>query len=72
MPTPIARWWPAAAGGGAGGPGARGGGGLFGMAQAMMGLADRVTYIIDEQGTIAHVIDSPSVMNHAEEVLARL
>ena len=52
--------------------GAIGGGGLFGMAQAMMGLADRVTYIIDEQGTIAHVIDSPSVMNHAEEVLARL
>ena len=52
--------------------GAIGGGGLFGMAQAMMGLADRVTYIIDEQGTIAHVIDSPSVMNHAEEVLAFL
>jgi len=52
--------------------GAVGGGGLFGMAQAMLGLADRVTYIIDEQGTIAHVIDSPSVMNHAEEVLARL
>ena len=52
--------------------GAIGGGGLFGMTQAMLGLADRVTYIIDEQGTIAHVIDSPSVMNHAEEVLARL
>jgi peroxiredoxin Q/BCP len=52
--------------------GAIGGGGLFGFAQAMMGLADRVTFIIDEQGTIAHVIGSPSVMNHAEEVLARL
>lgn len=52
--------------------GAIGGGGLFGIAQAMMGLADRVTFIIDEQGTIADVIDSPSVMNHAQEVLARL
>ena len=52
--------------------GAIGGGGLFAIAQALMGLADRVTFIIDEQGTIAHVIDSPSVMNHADEVLARL
>ena len=52
--------------------GAIGGGGLFGIAQAMMGLADRVTFIIDEQGKIAHVIDSPRAMNHAEEVLARL
>ena len=52
--------------------GAIGSGGLFGMMQAMMGLADRVTFIIDEQGKIAHVIDSPSVMNHAQEVLARL
>ena len=52
--------------------GAIGGGGLFGLAQAMMGLADRVTFIIDEQGKIADVIDSPSAMNHAGEVLARL
>jgi len=52
--------------------GAIGGGGIFGLAQAMMGLADRVTFIIDEQGRIAAVIDSPSVMNHADEVLARL
>ena len=52
--------------------GALGGGGLFGLAQAMMGLADRVTFIIDEQGKIAHVIDSPRTMNHAEQVLARL
>jgi peroxiredoxin Q/BCP len=52
--------------------GAIGGGGIFGLAQAMMGLADRVTFIIDEQGRIAAVIDSPRVMNHADEVLARL
>jgi len=52
--------------------GAIGGGGIFGLAQAMMGLADRVTFIIDEQGRIVAVIDSPSVMNHADDVLARL
>ena len=52
--------------------GAIGGGGIFGIAQAMMGLADRVTFIIDEQGKIAHVIDQPSSTRHAEEVLARL
>jgi len=52
--------------------GAIGGGGIFGLAQAMMGLADRITFIIDEQGKIAHVIDSPRTMNHAAEVLARL
>ena len=52
--------------------GAIGGGGLFGFAQAMMGLADRVTFIIDEQGKIAHVIDQPSSTRHAQEVLARL
>ena len=52
--------------------GAIGGGGIFGIAQAIMGLADRVTFIIDEQGKIAHVIEHPSATNHAEEVLARL
>jgi len=52
--------------------GAIGGGGIFGIAQAMMGLADRVTFIIDEQGKLAHVIDQPSSTRHAEEVLARL
>ena len=52
--------------------GAIGGGGIFGLAQAMMGLADRITFIIDEQGKIAHVIDSPRTMNHAAEVIARL
>ena len=52
--------------------GAVGGSGVFAIAQALMGLADRVTFVIDEQGTIAHVIDDPSCANHAEEVLARL
>ena len=35
-------------------------------------MADRVTFVIDEKGRIAHVIDQPDVANHAEEVLALL
>jgi thioredoxin-dependent peroxiredoxin len=49
-----------------------GGGGLMSKLKAAAGMADRVTFIIDEQGRIAHVIDKPDVANHAEEVLAKL
>lgn len=49
-----------------------GGSGLFAAAKAFIGMSDRVTFIIDEQGRIAHVIDQPEVANHAGEVLARL
>ena len=49
-----------------------GGGGLLSAAKALIGLADRVTFIVDEKGRIAHVIDRPDVANHAEEVLALL
>ena len=49
-----------------------GGGGLMSAAKAIVGMADRVTFIIDEQGQIAHIIDSPNTKNHAEEVLALL
>jgi thioredoxin-dependent peroxiredoxin len=49
-----------------------GGGGLMSKLKAVAGMADRVTFIIDEQGRIAHVIDKPDVANHAEEVLAKL
>jgi peroxiredoxin Q/BCP len=49
-----------------------GGGGLISAAKALVGMADRVTFIIDEKGRIAHVIDRPDVANHAEEVLALL
>jgi peroxiredoxin Q/BCP len=49
-----------------------GGGGLLAAAKALVGMADRVTFIIDEKGRIAHVIDRPDVANHAEEVLALL
>ena len=49
-----------------------GGGGLLSAAKAILGVADRVTFIIDEKGRIAHVIDRPDAANHAEEVLALL
>jgi peroxiredoxin Q/BCP len=49
-----------------------GGPGLLAAAKAIVGMADRVTFVIDEKGKIAHVIDRPDVANHAEEVLALL
>ena len=49
-----------------------GGGGLLSAAKALVGMADRVTFIIDEKGKIAHVIDSPNTRHHAEEVLSFL
>jgi len=49
-----------------------GGGGLLSAAKALLGATDRVTFIIDEKGRIAHVIDRPDAANHAEEVLALL
>ena len=49
-----------------------GGGGLLSAAKAIVGMADRVTFIIDEKGKIAHIIDSPDTKNHAEEVLSLL
>ena len=49
-----------------------GGGGLLSAAKAIIGMADRVTFIIDVKGEIAHIIDSVDTKNHAEEVLALL
>lgn len=48
------------------------GGGLFGVARSLAGFYQRVTFLIDEQGRVAHVIDSPDTRNHADEVLALL
>jgi peroxiredoxin Q/BCP len=48
------------------------GSGLGGTLRGMLGLAQRVTFIIDEKGRVAHVIDAPNTANHAEEVLALL
>ncbi len=52
--------------------GTLGGGGLISKMKAAAGMADRVTFVIDENGRIAHVIDKPNVANHAQEVLALL
>ncbi len=52
--------------------GALGGAGLLAAAKALVGMADRVTFVIDEKGRIAHVIERPDVSNHAEEILALL
>jgi peroxiredoxin Q/BCP len=52
--------------------GTLGGGGLVSKLKSAAGMADRVTFIIDENGRIAHVIAKPNVSSHAEEVLALL
>lgn len=52
--------------------GVLGGRGLLARLRAAAGLARRVTFVIDEEGRIAHVIESPAVARHAEEVLALL
>lgn len=52
--------------------GTLGGTGLMAKLKSAAGMADRVTFIIDEQGRIAHVIDRPDVADHAGEVLAKL
>lgn len=48
------------------------GSGLFGIARGMLGVNARITYIIDEDGRIAHIIDDPDCPHHGEEVLTRL
>jgi peroxiredoxin Q/BCP len=52
--------------------GTLGGPGIIAKLKTAAGLADRVTFVIDEQGRIAHVIRRPDVAHHAEEVLALL
>jgi peroxiredoxin Q/BCP len=52
--------------------GVLGGDGLLKKLKTAAGFADRVTFIIDEKGTITHILDKPEVDNHAEEVLALL
>lgn len=48
------------------------GGGLGGTLRGMLGMAERVTFVIDEQGRIAHVIDDVNTKGHAEQLLALL
>ncbi len=44
----------------------------MGAAMSLLGVANRITFIIDENGHIAHIIDKPDCANHAEEVLQLL
>jgi peroxiredoxin Q/BCP len=48
------------------------GSGVFSVARGLLGLAERVTFIIDEKGRIARVIDDPDTAGHAAQVLRYL
>jgi len=48
------------------------GSGLFGIARSLMGAYERVTFIIDEHGQVAHVLDHPDTRGHGDEVLKLL
>ena len=52
--------------------GVLGAGGLLARLRTAAGLAQRVTFLIDAEGRIAHVIERPDVARHGEEVLALL
>jgi peroxiredoxin Q/BCP len=52
--------------------GVLGGRGVLARLRTAAGLAERVTFVIDERGRIAHVIERPDVRRHGEEVLALL
>jgi peroxiredoxin len=47
-------------------------GGLLFSAKARIGIADRVTFIIDKKDKIANIVDKPDTGDHAEAVLALL
>jgi thioredoxin-dependent peroxiredoxin len=48
------------------------GSGLIGAALGLFGMNKRITFIIDEEGRIARIIDSPHTASHGEEVLSLL
>lgn len=48
------------------------GSGLFGIARGMLGMYRRITFLIDEQGRIARIIDDPDTAGHGEQVLRHL
>ena len=48
------------------------GGGLGGTLRGMLGMAERVTFVVDENGRIAHVVDDVNTKDHAGQVLALL
>jgi peroxiredoxin Q/BCP len=48
------------------------GSGLGGLLRSVVKVAERVTFIIDEQGHIQTVIDDPDCPDHGDQVLAEL
>jgi peroxiredoxin Q/BCP len=48
------------------------GSGLAGLLRRLLGVTARVTYLIDERGYIASVVDRPDGANHGQEVLKLL
>ena len=48
------------------------GSGLGGLLRGLVKVSERVTFVIDEQGRVAHVISDPSCPDHGEEVLGLL
>lgn len=52
--------------------GVLGGDGILNKLKTAAGFANRVTFVIDENGIITHILDKPDVDNHAEEVLKLL
>lgn len=48
------------------------GSGLGGLLRSVVKLSERVTFVIDEQGRISHIIDDPDCPDHGDEVLALL
>lgn len=48
------------------------GSGLSGLLRSVAKVSERVTFIIDENGRISHIIDDPDCPDHGEEVLALL
>ena len=52
--------------------GVLGGAGVVAKLRTALGLAKRVTFVIDEEGRVAHVIERPDVERHGAEVLAFL
>lgn len=38
----------------------------------LFGVANRITFLIDESDHIAHIIDHPDTAHHAEEILKLL
>ena len=46
--------------------------GLVGLMRGLVKVSERVTFVIDEQGRVAHVINDPNCPDHGEEVLGLL